>query len=118
MKQLMQAMKICISGHQGQYDKGGEPYWTHPVWVMFHMDTVEEKIVALLHDIIEDTHWTIDRLRGCGFSETVLDAIQAITKIPGEPISKYYERVAKNSLARKVKIKDLEHNHEYLSRIL
>lgn len=106
------AFGIAIDAHAGQRDKGGNPYIQHPLAVASKMDTESEIIVALLHDVVEDTDYTIDDLERDGFSEEVMDAIRTITHAPDEDYFVYIRRVKKNDLARKVKIADLWHNSQ------
>ena len=110
------ALAIASKAHDGQIDKGGQPYINHPIAVAELVESPTEKIVALLHDVCEDTDVTIDDLRAAGFSDNVLDAVQAITKINGESYEEYMDRVAKNPVATAVKIADMMHNSD-LSRI-
>ena len=107
---LTRAIDIAITAHQGLKDKVGKPYITHVMRVMERCKTEEEKIVAALHDVVEDTSTTIDDLRKEGFSEKVLAAVAAITKNKGESKSHYIGRVRKNPLAIRVKLNDLEDN--------
>ena len=78
--------------------------------------TEDEKIVALLHDVIEDTDITIEYLRQVGFSQTITDAVEALTKIEGEDYMMFIERVSFNDLAVFVKIQDLKYNMD-ISRL-
>ena len=104
------ARDICIAAHTGQTDRGGVPYWRHPFYVASKVSSDNEKILAYLHDVLEDTSISIDELRGYGFSSEVLDALQIITKPSGEVYEFYIQRVATNHLATVVKIEDLKHN--------
>jgi len=113
---LSSAIVIATIAHQGQKDKAGKDYILHPLHVMNQLETDEERIVAVLHDVIEDSCWTIADLKEAKFSETVCNAVQAITKISGESYLQYLERVAENAIACAVKIEDLRHNSD-LSRI-
>jgi (p)ppGpp synthase/HD superfamily hydrolase len=110
MDDLEKAIKIAFEAHLDQKDRSGEPYILHPLYVMGKMDTHESRIVAILHDVIEDTPWTLDKLRKEGFSEEIISAIDHITRRDGESYLDYIHRVATNPLARKVKLADLEHN--------
>lgn len=113
---LEKARKIAETAHAGQVDKGGQPYILHPLWVAERCETAEEKIVALLHDVIEDTDRTVEDLRQEGFSETVLQAVACLTHREGESYMDYVERVCRNPLAARVKLADLSDNMD-LSRI-
>lgn len=110
MDDLEKAIKIAFEAHLNQKDQSGEPYILHPLYVMMKMDTHESRIVAILHDVIEDTAWTLEALGKEGFSEGILSAIDHISRRKGESYVDYIKRLAANSLARKVKLADLEHN--------
>lgn len=107
---LKHAISIAVECHSGQKDRMGEPYIQHPLRMMIKMKTVEEKITAVLHDVVEDSEMTISVLRNEGFSEKILKAIDALTKRKGESYKESIERVKKNPLAVKVKIADFEDN--------
>ncbi len=115
-KLLELAIKIAHKAHAGQLDKAGKPYILHPLTVMAQMDTDESKIVAMLHDAIEDSDLTIVELVQAGFPKLITDAIAAITKLDGEMYADYLLRVMANAIARKVKIADVTHNMD-ISRI-
>lgn len=113
---LERAIAIAAAAHAGQLDKGGAPYILHPLKVMLRMTTLEERIVAVLHDVVEDCEISLDDLRKEGFSEEVLSAIESVTKVPGESYEDFVERAAQNPIGRVVKLADLEENSD-LSRI-
>jgi len=113
---LERAIAIAATAHAGQVDKGGAPYILHPLKVMLRMTTLEERIVAVLHDVVEDCGISLDDLRKEGFSEEVLSAIESVTKVPGESYEDFVERAAQNPIGRAVKLADLEENSD-LSRI-
>ncbi|MGE8481305.1 HD domain-containing protein [Pseudomonas sp. FP1740] len=113
---LERAIAIAATAHEGQVDKGGAPYILHPLKVMLRVNTLEERIVAVLHDVVEDCGVSLDDLRKEGFSETVLTAIASVTKAPGESYEAFVERAAQNPIGRVVKLADLEENSD-LSRI-
>ncbi|MBE6122275.1 MAG: TIGR02452 family protein [Erysipelotrichaceae bacterium] len=113
---LWKAMQIACRAHEGQKDKGGNPYFLHPVFVSQHLETIAEKIVGLLHDVVEDTDITIEDLRKEGFPEHVLEAVDTITKKDGVSYEEYIEGVMNNPIARAVKIQDVRHNSD-ISRI-
>ncbi|MFS1518592.1 GTP pyrophosphokinase [Bacillus sp. SCS-151] len=113
---LERAIQIAVNGHLGQKDKGGNAYILHPLRVMHKVKTKNEKIVALLHDVIEDTNVTLDDLRIEGFSEEIIYAIDCVTKREHENYKDYIERVKKSQISRVVKLADLEDNCD-LSRI-
>ena len=113
---LALAIAIANQAHAGQLDKAGKPDISHPLTVMAQMDTLESKIVAVLHDAIEDSDLKIEDLVEQGFPKFITDAITAITKLEGEPYEGYILRVKSNAIARKVKIADVTHNMD-ISRI-
>lgn len=104
------ALKLMCQKHKDQKDRSGLPYILHPFHVAEQMDDEESTIVALLHDIVEDTDTTIDELKGYGFSDRVLDALRLMTHAEGVDYYDYVKEIGKDPLARKVKIADLEHN--------
>ena len=116
MGTLERAIELAVKHHKGQYDKGGKPYILHPLRLMMSVDTDDEKIVAVMHDLVEDTHITIPYLRSAGFSEKVLSALDCVTNRDNEDYESFIERIAQNPLATKVKLADLEDNMD-LSRI-
>lgn len=107
---LTRAIHIASEVHKEQKDKVGKPYITHVMRVMERCKTEEEKIVAILHDVVEDTSTSLDDLRKEGFSEKILAAVEAITQNNGESKTAYIRRVKKNPLAIRVKLNDLEDN--------
>lgn len=109
-KQLNMAIHIATDYHNGQIDKSGEPYILHPIWVMNNVKSLKGKVVAMLHDIVEDTEITIENLIDFGFDEDIVIAIDILTKKKGQKYTDYIELVGKNNLAREVKISDLKHN--------
>lgn len=110
------AIIISAKAHTGQVDKGGAPYILHPLTLMMKVKSEDEKIVALLHDVIEDTPITLDELREEGFSEEILEAVDLLTRKKGEQYWSYLAKLKENPLAKRVKIEDLKHNMD-LSRI-
>lgn len=113
---LIKAYLIARKAHRGQKDKAGKSYIYHPIAVAKGVKGKECKIVALLHDVVEDSDITLDVLRSKGFNERIIEAISAITKIEGEEYTSYLKRVKSNELARIVKLSDLRHNSD-LSRL-
>jgi (p)ppGpp synthase/HD superfamily hydrolase len=107
---LQRAIAIAAKAHEGQVDKAGNPYLAHPLFVMENVNSIEEKIVAVLHDAVEDSELTLEQLRSEGFPEVLVSAIAAITKIEGEAYAAYLERVIANPIALRVKIADVTHN--------
>ncbi|WP_277287137.1 HD domain-containing protein [Sneathia sanguinegens] len=110
------ALKIATEAHKGQVDKAGVPYINHPLTVASLVDTEEEKIVALLHDTIEDTNITEQDLLNYGFSNKIVEAVKLLTHNKNVPYMDYVAKIKDNELARKVKIADLTHNSD-LSRL-
>jgi (p)ppGpp synthase/HD superfamily hydrolase len=111
MATLLRATEIAIEAHKNQVDKNNDPYILHLVRVMNAGRTINEKIVGILHDLIEDTLWTFGDLEREGFSKEVIDAIKCVTKEEDdEDYDHFVARVKTNSLAIKVKINDLIDN--------
>ena len=111
MATLNRSIEIATKAHEGATDKYGAPYINHVTRVMNMGETVHEKIVGILHDLIEDTHWTFDDLEKEGFSKEIIDALKCVTKISeDEDYSKFIHRVKINPLAVKVKLNDLRDN--------
>jgi len=108
--QSEKAYKIAKKAHLGQVDKAGEDYIKHPEKVASFVKTDEEKAVAYLHDVIEDTELTLENLYEYDFSKEVIEAVDIITKKRGEDYQSYLNSVKKNKLARAVKLADLRHN--------
>ena len=104
------AIEIAVAAHRGQTDKAGHPYILHPLRLLAKMSTETEQIAAVLHDVVEDSDWTFDRLRERGFSDDVLTALDALTRRDGETYETYVERAAAHPVARRVKLADLEDN--------
>lgn len=111
MSTLEKAIEIATEAHKGQFDKAGKDYIGHPLRVMEMGRTEEEKIVGVLHDVIEDTDWTFEKLAEEGFSDEVIAALRCVTKISeNENYDDFIDRVKKNPLAVAVKINDLTDN--------
>jgi len=107
---LEKAIRIAVEAHAGQKDRYGVPYILHPNRVMQRLGTTEERTVGILHDVVEDTDWTLKRLREEGFPESIVAAIDAVSKREGEDYEAFVRRSAANPLARRVKLADLEDN--------
>lgn len=111
MSTLERAIQIATEAHKGQLDKSGRDYIGHPLRVMAMGKTEDEKIVGVLHDVIEDTDWTFEMLEAEGFSREVIEALRCVTKLAeNENYDDFIERVRKNPLAVAVKINDLTDN--------
>lgn len=115
--QSEKAYEIAKKAHLGQVDKAGEDYIKHPEKVASFVKTDEEKAVAYLHDVIEDTELTLEDLNKYDFSKEVLETVDIITKKRGEDYQSYLNSVKKNKLARAVKLADLRHNSD-LTRLI
>ncbi len=104
------ARKIATAAHEGQTDKAGKPYITHPLRVANACADPRARIVGVLHDAVEDTDVTLDQLRDAGFPAPIVEAVDAISQRDGEPREDYYGRVMANRLATLVKIADVTDN--------
>lgn len=113
---LERAVAIAEKQHAGQVDKAGRPYIEHPLRVMKTMSNDAERIVAILHDVIEDTDFTLDQLVAEGFPGYILEALDAVTRRDGEIYEAFVARAAMNPIGRRVKYADLQDNAD-LSRI-
>lgn len=111
---LSKAILIATNAHHGQFDRGGNPYILHPLTVLDLLNTNDEELqcIALLHDVIEDTKTTFQDLREAGMTERVIDAVRALTKMPGQTYDEYKDGVFTNVDAMKVKQADLTHNSD------
>lgn len=107
---LEKAIGIAVEAHRGKQDRYGAPYILHPLRVMGRVSTLEEKTVAALHDVVEDTRWTFEDLDRAGFPARIVQALKCLTKREGEDYDEYVRRSAGNALARRVKLADLEDN--------
>jgi len=116
MSDLETAIRIALDAHAGESDKAGQPYILHPLTLMLQMDTEEAMIVAVLHDIVEDSDVTPEQLAAAGFSADVLAALALLTHdTAAVPYDDYIAAIASDdtpahALARKVKLADLAHN--------
>ena len=110
------ALKLCCEAHKDQLDKSGLPYVFHPFHLAEQMADEDTTVVALLHDVVEDTDHTIGDLQKMGFSEGVLTAIALMTHDPTVPYMEYVEKIKTNPIARTVKLADLRHNSD-MSRL-
>jgi (p)ppGpp synthase/HD superfamily hydrolase len=109
---LARAIEIAVQAHAGQTDKAGAPYILHPLRVMLSLATDAERIVGVLHDVIEDCpEWSMERLRGEGFAEDILAALALVTKLSeDEDYPAFISRCCSNLIARNVKRADLVDN--------
>lgn len=116
--ELSDAIAIAADVHKFQKDRSGESYILHPLRMMMRMQTDEERMVAILHDVIEDSSaddkWDVERLVNAGISEKVAEAVDCLSKKEGESYEEFIERGSVNPLARKIKLADLEDNMNIL----
>ncbi len=112
MATLERALQIAVQAHAGQKDKSHEAYIFHPLRVMMRCFSEEAKMVALLHDVVEDTAVTMQDVASEGFSETVLSALKLVTHGPGVSYEDYIQAIAANRIATEVKLADLEDNSD------
>ena len=109
-EQFQIALELAVEKHKNQTDKAGNPYILHPLHVMENVNSKEGKIVAILHDIIEDTDITENYLLKIGLSKRIVDAVVALTRSEDMDYQEYIKNLSSNSLAKEVKLSDLEHN--------
>ena len=110
MPTLEDAILLAAQAHRGQVEKAGQPYILHLLRVMLRVETAEEQIVAVLHDLVEDTSSTLDDLRALGYSEAIVQALDGLTRRSTETYEEFVSRAIANPLARRVKLADLEDN--------
>ena len=110
MSTLERAIEIAVAAHDGQLDKAGMEYIGHPMRVMAAGSSVDEKIVGVLHDVVEDSAWTFEQLAAEGFAPHIIEAVRCLTKLEGESYDKFIARVKCNALATAVKLNDLTDN--------
>jgi (p)ppGpp synthase/HD superfamily hydrolase len=110
MATIEAALQIAAKAHAGQKDKEGQPYILHPIRAMMLVEGEDARIVAVLHDVIEDTAVTADDLRRAGFNEQIVTAVLCVTHQKGEPYADYVVRCKGNEVARRVKLADLADN--------
>ena len=104
------AVLTAFQAHEGQKDRSGLPYVLHPVHLAEQMTTEDACVVALLHDVLEDSDMTVSDLRELGFTEVQLEAVELLTRGEDEDYTEYVRRLKSNPLARTVKLADLNHN--------
>ncbi len=110
MSTLAHAIALAAEAHKHQKDRAGAAYILHPLRLMFKMNDESAMIAAVLHDVVEDTEWTLDDLRAEGFSDDVLHAVDCLTQRKGEPYNALIQRAKQHPIAARVKIADLEDN--------
>ena len=106
------AMKLCYRAHHGQFDKSGIPYVFHPIHLAEQMTDEDTTVVALLHDVVEDTPCTLEDLRNYGFPERIVEAVGYMTHPDGVEYMDYVAKIRENPIARAVKLADLQHNSD------
>ena len=106
------ALKLCYEAHKEQTDKSGIPYVFHPIHLAEQMGDEDTTVVALLHDVVEDTDYTLEDLRAMGFNQNVIEAIRLMTHAEGVPYLDYVAKIKENPIARAVKLADLAHNSD------
>lgn len=106
------AMNICFQAHKDQFDKSGVPYVFHPIHLAEQMTDEATTIVALLHDVVEDSGMTLDELKAEGFPPEVIRAVEKMTHDPKVPYMDYIAAIAEDPIAREVKLADLRHNSD------
>jgi (p)ppGpp synthase/HD superfamily hydrolase len=116
LSDLAKAIALAAEAHVAQKDKAGAPYILHPLRMMMRMESEAEMMAAVLHDVVEDTRFSLDDLRAKGFPDAVLKAVDSLTHRDGEPYEDFVRRAAADPIARKVKIADLDDNMD-LKRI-
>jgi len=109
MNDLEKAIQLAVEAHAGDTDKAGATYIRHPLRLMQQMETETERVVAVLHDVVEDTAYELDDIEE-GFGSDIREAVDAVTKRDGEDYEELIDRAAANPIARTVKIADLEDN--------
>ncbi len=110
MPNIEDAILLATEKHRGQVDKSGAPYIVHPLQVMCRMRTETERIVAVLHDVVEDTGVTLDDLRSMGYGDEIVDALDHLTRRAGESYEQFIQRIKPHPLALRVKLGDLQDN--------
>ena len=106
------AMKLCFEAHKDKTDQSNLPYVFHPFHVAEQMTDEKTTIVALLHDVIEDTSYTLQDLQELGFDQDVLEALALLTHDKNVPYMEYVAKIKPNPIARAVKLADLRHNSD------
>jgi len=110
MPDLEHAIALAVKAHSGQTDKVGQPYILHSLRVMLNVEGELARIVAILHDVIEDTDYSFDDLREMGYSDAVITALDCVTRRDDETYMEFVARSKTNLIARQVKLADLEDN--------
>lgn len=111
-EKIKKALEIAFDAHKDQVDKAGLPYIYHPFYLATQMETEDSIIVALLHDVVEDSHYTFEEIENYGFSPSIISTLRLLTHEDSEDYITYIHRVKENELARIVKLADLNHNSD------
>lgn len=114
MSTLEKAIEIAAKAHAGAKEKNGDPYLLHPLRVMAQVNSLDEKMVAVLHDVAEDTDVALDDLEKEGFSQAVLEAVRLVTRTDEQNYNAYIQSIKANPIARAVKIADMIDNSNLL----
>ena len=110
MSTIAAAIRIAADAHADQLDKDGRPYILHTIAVMMNVPPGDAQLVAVLHDVVEDTTVTMDDLARAGFSEAILSSLRLVTHAKDEPYAQYVVRCKADPIARFVKLADLRDN--------
>ena len=110
MPTIEDAIIFATEAHRGQVDKAGNPYILHPLRLMCSQQNDTERIIAVLHDVVEDTDYTLDDLRKMGYEEDIVEAVDCLTRREDETYEEFIHRIKPNRLARRVKLADLQDN--------
>ena len=110
MATLERAIELAVTAHRGQKDRSGRPYILHPLWLMQQFEDTGAMIVAVLHDTVEDSSLTLQDLESEGFSEEIVEAIDALTRRKEETYEQFILRLKPQPLALRIKLADIEHN--------
>lgn len=110
MSTIEKAIQIAVKAHAGQKQRNGDPYILHPLRLMMQLTDPDEQMAAILHDVIEDSDWTISRLSSEGFSEKVLKIVDLLTHYEKDSYTNYIKKIKKHPVATKLKLLDLQDN--------
>lgn len=111
-KETKKALKLCFEAHKDQVDKSGLPYVFHPFHLAEQMKDEDTTIIALLHDVAEDTSYTFKELADMGFKPEIIETLKLLTHEDGVPYMEYVQNLKSNPLAKTVKLADLRHNSD------
>ena len=107
---LHKAITIACEAHQGQSSINGEPYILHPLRLLIKAKSNEEKIIAILHDVIEKTNISLLDLKNKGFDQNIISSIDSLSRRRSESYIEYIERLMQNKISVKIKLLDLADN--------